>query len=105
MSSHTIQLPPRREIRGAIGDALSRWARARGHAPHAVHQTLHRYAGTEIDMTRVWGEHTRAILLDIHADIVFAGLAASLQQDGSEAESAAVTAPSASPAPPTEDAA
>ena len=69
----TISLPTRRDIRIACGPNVGAWARERGHAPAAVHNTITRYASRDVDLTRVWGEGTRRILVDIHKAVRGAG--------------------------------
>ena len=64
--NHTLPLPLRDEIRAIIGANVSAWARRRKLPPHAVHMTLSRYAGTEVDMSRPWGAQTRRVLLALH---------------------------------------
>ena len=66
---HTISLPNRRAVRVAIGVNVTAWARRHGHSPAAVHNTIKRYADGQVDMTRIWGEQTRGILLDLHAAV------------------------------------
>ena len=61
--NHTVPLPPRSEIRALIGASISSWARNRSLPPHAVHMTITRYAGTDVDMSRPWGAQTRRVLL------------------------------------------
>ncbi|MCY4431152.1 MAG: hypothetical protein OXC11_12275 [Rhodospirillales bacterium] len=63
---HTLPLPTRRYIRAILGANISAWARSHGLPPHAVHATLHRYAGGEVDMARSWGPQTRRVLLALH---------------------------------------
>ena len=66
----TLSLPSRRAVRAVIGPNVNAWARAHNHSPPAVHNTIRRYAdGTSVDMTRIWGEQTRGILLDLHAAV------------------------------------
>lgn len=67
--NHTLALPPVRDVRAAIGPNVSDWAREHGHIPRAVNQVIVRYAGRDIDMTRVWGAQTRQILVDISRDL------------------------------------
>ena len=67
--NHTIQLPGRRKIRAVIGANITAWARGHGLPPHAVHMTLSRYAATEVDMSRTWGDQTRRVLLALHEAI------------------------------------
>ena len=64
--NHTIPLPPRADIRARIGN-VAEWARDHGHPPYAVHMTITRYAGTEVDLSRPWGSRTRRILSDLAA--------------------------------------
>ena len=59
---HTIPIPARREIRIAVDGCVARWARSQGLDPGAVHRTVHRYGGQQLDMSRVWGAQTRHIL-------------------------------------------
>ena len=68
-SGPDISLPDRRTVRLAIGPCVSRWARAHGYPPHAVHQTIHRYAGRTVDPARVWGERTHAVLRALAAAV------------------------------------
>ena len=67
--NENISLPDRRSIRRAIGPNIAAWAKRRGHKPSAVHNTIQRYAGTDADMLRAWGDATRAILRDLDAAI------------------------------------
>lgn len=60
--SHIVPIPPRLEIRLATDACISRWARTRNLRPRAVHRLVHRYGGKTLDMSRIWGLETRAIL-------------------------------------------
>lgn len=65
--NNILSLPPRSTIRNAIGPCVASWARTHGHAPHAVHNTISRCAGRVVDLDRMWGRQTHAILLSLAA--------------------------------------
>ena len=62
-----VSLPTPRAIRAVIGPCIARWARAHGHPPQSVHRTIHRYTGRTVDLDRIWGEQTHAILVSLAA--------------------------------------